>query len=374
MARTARARIGWQRPPFLAAAVAAVLGVLSAPACAPSSLRGRSIAEPLDGPDGIVAIGRAGDVVYALTRSHQLRTWNLRTRELRTLARSGAIGIARDGAVALSASETMIEAWEPTSGRRIATHRFANGIRTTHGVSPAAAYIVAKRPPIHWPSNAAAAPPPDAEFVSWDLASGTIEVLNVYACDDLGLSVDGARTLCDSVWRDRPSGVVRPLPHPAPEWAPPEPEPEPPRCVKCGAHVPETGYSMLSAWLSADGRTAYVTYRRTVGGEEWRLDRWIPDASGETDGRLEHLAVSHEPIADRVVAASHDGRIVLTNPGLRPPILRHAPGYEGVPLLAPPVTAAAFSQDERRIVTGHGDGRLRLWDANSGNFERISDE
>ena len=55
-----------------------------------------------------------------------------------------------------------------------------------------------------------------------------------------------------------------------------------------------------------------------------------------------------------------------------PPVLRHAPGYEGIPLLAPPVTAAAFNHDGRLIVTGHGDGRLRLWEADSGRFEAIS--
>jgi hypothetical protein len=41
---------------------------------------------------------------YAFTRSRQLRAWDLKTRALRTLRRDGVIGIARDGAVALSAS------------------------------------------------------------------------------------------------------------------------------------------------------------------------------------------------------------------------------------------------------------------------------
>jgi len=132
---------------------------------------------------------------------------------------------------------------------------------------------------------------------------------------------------------------------------------------------------LLSAWLSDDGRTVYVTYTRTVGDTEWRLDRWLPDPAGKTEGRVDHLAVSHEPSADRVVAASRDGRTILTNPGgRRPPILRHAPAYKGVPLLAPPVTAAAFSGDERFVVTGHGDGRLRLWEADSGRIEAISSD
>ena len=189
-------------------------------------------------------------------------------------------------------------------------------------------------------------------------------------CDDLWMSADGARTLCHLTWSDRPSGVISHPPELAPEWAPADPEPEPPRCAKCAPHFPETGHNVLSAWLSADGQTVYVTYMRTAGGSEWRLDRWLPDTTGKTEGRLERLAVSHEPIVDHVVAVSPDGRTVLTTG--HAPVLRHAPGYEGLPLLAPPVTAAAFSQNGRLIVTGHGDGRMRLWETDSGSFNAIS--
>jgi WD40 repeat protein len=360
---------GAGKAPLLLVATALLAGA-APPGCARSPLRGRSIAEPLDGPDAIVAIGRSGDVAYAITRSRQLRAWDLKTRALRTLRRDGVIGIARDGAVALSASDTVVDVWEPASGRVIATHRFAYGIVTARGVSPATAYIVARRQPIHWPPNAAAAPPPDTDLASWDLASGKITSQSVRDCEDLWMSGDGARTLCDLTWSDRPAGAVGHPPLLAPEWAPAPSDPEPPPdgCAKCAPHVPDTGHSVLSSWLSADGRTVYVTYMRTVGHNEWRLDRWSPDTTGKTEGRVEHLAVSHEPIVDRVVAVSPDGRSVLTDPGLRPAVLRHAPGYEGIPLLAPPVTAAAFSDNGRLVVTGHGDGQLRLWEADSGRF------
>lgn len=346
--------------------------LLASAGCAPSGLRAGSISDSLDGPDAIVALGRAGEIVYALTRSRQLRAWNLRTRVLRTLDRGGAIGIARDGAIALRGTDTVIEAWEPSSGRLIATHRFEYGFGAVRGVSPAAAYVVAKLKPVSWPPEAAAQPPPDRQLVSWDLASGRVEVAGVGGCDDFSLSVDGTRTLCDLAWSDRPSAVTAPPPALAPEWAPSDPGPEPSNCVMCGPQIQETGLALLSAWLSDDGSAVYVTYTRTVGGREWRLDRWIPDPAGQSQGHVEHLAVSHEPIADAVVAVTRDGRTVLTNPGRRPPLLRHAPGYEGVPLLAPPVTTALFSQDERFVITGHGDGRLRLWEADSGRFEAIS--
>jgi WD40 repeat protein len=44
------------------------------------------------------------------------------------------------------------------------------------------------------------------------------------------------------------------------------------------------------------------------------------------------------------------------------------PDYVAVPLAAPPVTAAAFSADDGRFVTGHEDGVLRLWDARTGRL------
>lgn len=340
-------------------------------ACAPSSSRAGSIADPLDAPDGIIAIGSSGDLAYFVTRNRKLRSFNLRTRELRTLDRGDVIGVARDATVALGASETVLRAFEPGSGKTIATHRFKNGIERALGVSLTTAFIVAKRPEIDWPENAAGAPPASTELVSWDFASG--KVLGVGACEELGLSLDGAISLCDLGWEDRRSGKTSHPPPLAPEWAKSDPEPEepPPGCVKCSWHELDTGTWLLSAWLSADGSSVYLTYRRTEGSE-WRLDRWFADATGKTTGRVERLAASRERIGDRVLAVSRDGRTVLTNPGMRPPVLRHAPGYEGLPLLAPPVTAAAFSEDERLIVTGHGDGRLRVWEADSGWFEAIS--
>ena len=370
MKRAPRTGVGGRAALLL---IVAVIDGAVAPGCAPAPLRGRSVTDPAETPDGIVAMGRAGEIVYALTRSRRLRRWDIRTRELRTLDRDGVIAIARDGSVALSAAETVIDAWDPASGNRIATHRFPYGIAAVRGVSPAAAYVLAKLAPVEWPPNAAALPPPTTELVSWELASGNLERLAIGDCVDLTLSVDGAGTLCDLTLRDRPSGVVTAPPPLAPEWAPPEiVEPETVPCRKCGPRFPETGHRTLSTWLSADGRAVYLTYLRTTGESEWRLDRWLLDPTRKTNGRVEHLVASHEPIADRVIAVSRDGRTVLTDPGRHPPVLRHAPGYAGLPLLAPPVTAAAFTEDDRTIVTGHGDGRMRLWDAASGRVSAIS--
>jgi hypothetical protein len=179
-------------------------------------------------------------------------------------------------------------------------------------------------------------------------------------------------------WNDRRSGIVTQPPGLAPEWAAADPGVRQAGrqawCAKCEPHEPASGLVILSTWLSADGRSVYITYMRTEGGKEWRIDRWIPDSTGHTTGHVERLAALREPIADRVVAASRGGRTVVTDGGRRPPAVRKAPGYDGLPLLAPPVTAAEFTHDERQVVTGHGDGRLRVWEVDSGRLEAISSD
>ena len=339
----------------LIACVVCIVSVLAAPACAPSSVRERSINEPLDSPDAIVAVGCAGEIAYGLTRNHELHAWNWLRHAFRTLDRGGAVGLARDGAIALRRKDTTIDAWEPSSGRVVATKRFEHRFDEVRAVSRVTAYVVANR-----------------QLLSWNLASGKIDVVGGEGCKNLWTSVDGTRTLCDLSWGDRLSGARAKEPELAPEWAPPEPperdQPHGPPVWRGPAH------ELLSAWLAADGLTAYVTYWRTVGGDEWRLDRWTPDPTGKTAGRLEHLVASHEPVFDSVVAASADGRTILTNTAARPPVLRHAPQYDGVPLLAPPVTSAVFCDDDQLIVTGHGDGRLRLWAAHNGWFSAITPE
>jgi len=325
--------------------------VCAAAACAARSSGGHSISDPVDTADGIAAIGRAGDLAYAVTWSGKLRAFNLRTFELRTLDRTSVIAIARDASVALSTSVSpaapgaIIEAWEPASGRPIALRRFDDGLARAPRASRAKAVILWNPRPSDL-DDPPVRPLPSTELLSWDLASGNVDLVDDECGDQLGLSVDGAIALCGLRWTDLRSGRRAPPPPLAPDWAP----------------------RVRSTWLSGDGKYIYVTYERTVGGQAWRLDRWTPDATGKTGGRIEQLVASQEPTADEVLAVSRDGRTLLTRAGNRPPVIRHAPGYEGVSLPAPRATAAAFSEDDRLIVTGHGDGGLRLWEARAGGL------
>ena len=79
--------------------------------------------------------------------------------------------------------------------------------------------------------------------------------------------------------------------------------------------------------------------------------------------RIERLAAVPGKTFDVVVAASDDARVVVARGYHGLARVRRAPDYEAVPLAGPPVTAAAFSADDARFVTGHEDGVLRLLDA-----------
>lgn len=70
----------------------------------------------------------------------------------------------------------------------------------------------------------------------------------------------------------------------------------------------------------------------------------------------------------RLLAISPDGQLVVLAGAGEPLTLRRAPAWAAVALPASPATAAAFSPDGTRLVTGHADGSLRLWDAGTGSM------
>jgi hypothetical protein len=66
---------------------------------------------------------------------------------------------------------------------------------------------------------------------------------------------------------------------------------------------------------------------------------------------------------------SPDGHLLVLGDGGQLLTVRRAPRYEEERLAADATTAgataAALSPDGQRIVTGHADGGLRLWEARS---------
>ena len=71
---------------------------------------------------------------------------------------------------------------------------------------------------------------------------------------------------------------------------------------------------------------------------------------------------------------SSDGGLAVLGGEAVHPTVRRAPRYDAEPLGQNAVAlAAALSPDGARILTGHADGRLRLWDARTLAITATSD-
>jgi len=66
-----------------------------------------------------------------------------------------------------------------------------------------------------------------------------------------------------------------------------------------------------------------------------------------------------------VLAASADGGLIVLGGSQHGLTVRRAPRYAPETLAVARANDAVVSADGARIVTGHTDGRLRLWDARS---------
>jgi hypothetical protein len=334
-----------------------------------------------ENPNAVVEVAVGGGTAFAVTRSSRLRIWELGTWVVRTLDRGGVVRIARDGTVALSTTGTTgnavtVEAWEPRSGRVIASRRLEDGLRHVLAVSQHRALMDIELKILEdRRGGVPQMPPPNHDLVEWDLAAGTSLPLSPDHCDAGSFSSDGKILICDTTLMDRSAGTMSWPPPLAPEWLPARRRPagddeefngEP--CAKCDP--PDlSDVDFLSAWLSRDGRAVYLTYRGMEVHNEWRLERWLPGPAGRA-GRLERLAVERQALYERVLGASGDGQVIVTADSrqVTPTVLRRAPSYAPRPLPAPPATGAAFTDDDTQLVTGHGDGTLRLWDIGTGRL------
>jgi len=354
---------------------ASLVAVTALSACAavhgPAAGRDR----PPPNPDGVVALGVAGSVVYARTLAGRLRAWDLTTGALRTLDRSHVAALATDGAVALSfrsrrEADAILEAWEPASGRQLARHVFPHGVRQVLGVARGLAVLEVGLAVYTNPFGGVMQMlPPVSELVAWDLGSGTIERLPYQRCDEVSLSADGRRFTCGLGVIDRAAPAVDGPPAVAPDWDEPSDDEGGHHCPKCD--VVPTIY-LLSVWLSRDGRSMVFSYTGFDKHDEWRLERWSRDETGKTRGRVDRLASGPERGSEDVLAASSDGTVIVTSAAHRQLVVRRAPGYETARLIAPRASAAVFTGDDTRFVTGHEDGALRLWEASTGRLVVVS--
>jgi hypothetical protein len=112
-----------------------------------------------------------------------------------------------------------------------------------------------------------------------------------------------------------------------------------------------------------------VTYQRDeTFGRGWRLERWTPGRAAGDPGIVARLAETDASSVERLLAASGDGTLLVLTSPRGALVARRAPRYAAETLSAETATAAAVSRDGARIVTGHADGSLRLWEGPTGRL------
>ena len=324
-------------------------------------------------PPTVATVAMAGDVAYAL-RSGRLDAWRTSERAARPVGLGPPLALAEDGSVVVTSKRegrgTRLEVWALDARTRVATGLFTDGIERVLGISRVAVALRVKYPAPAEPETAFIQVPERRSYGAlWTLARDIAPLQR--SIDQCGaafaVSADGARFACEDggglVWVDtganRRADVVL-----APDWATPD---APARLPMTFQFLP---HEVLSLRLGADGSDVYVTYYGTQDHAGWRLERWVPGAAPEgAPGSVTRLASADRDWA-RLLAVSLDGGLLVLGGGGEPLTVRRAPRYqlERLDAGAATATAAALSLDGRRLVTGHADGHLRLWDAPSGRL------
>jgi hypothetical protein len=322
---------------------------------------------------GVRAVAVARDVVYALSYDGHQRAWSGDRQPPRPVDLERVVALAGDGSLAATVTHDRshghrVEVWALPSRTLVQARAFADGVHAVLGLSRAGVALS-----LHVP------PDPEVHEVearargAWRGAVWAFDGdVDSDGCVDLvDISPDGRHLACGDAfileWSDlrekRSSWVAI-----ATDWEPPPQPPSPSdEVIMPGKPVFEfPDFDILSVRLGAGGKAVFVTYCGTDAHRGWRLERWapIPPYGGE----LVRLASTDHDARARLLAISPDGQLaVLVGEG-EPLTLRRAPAWTAAALPAPPATAAAFSPDGTRLVTGHADGSLRLWDAGTGRM------
>ena len=179
------------------------------------------------------------------------------------------------------------------------------------------------------------------------------------------------------LWGDLAHGN-RFLPEPAPEW-PRKYEGDWEDDPNCSAPICRAGRRVVSPLritsmqFPPEGDAIVYTYyglsfeplyEQGTPQHGWRLERWTPGGSAKRAGRVDRLAQSPDTLCAKLLAVSAGGGLAVLGGEVVHASVRRAPRYDAEPLGQDAVAlAAALSPDGARILTGHPDGRLRLWDA-----------
>jgi hypothetical protein len=313
--------------------------------------------------DGIFELALQHDTAFGRTLSGQIRAWDMALGTVRVLGGGPFVAIAHDAPMALAKRQLgdrgdILEVWDLLADRPVQTSRFEDGA-SVHAFSATAAIIELFYPPSDWGTVQVPAPP--SHMTVWSVRTGQQEEAS-NVCEVGAVALD-THVVCLSrawiVWFDveRHLGAFCPLL--APEWQPP---PRPGHQWKARGEGEDAWFEVLSALPTNGGDLVYFTYQGTGEHTEWRLERWTPDPNTR-EGTLERLASDPTGSSARLLAASANGKLLVLGGGTLRLTVRRAPAYLAEAFGDQTTNAVAISEDGARIVTGYGDGRMRLWDA-----------
>jgi len=323
-----------------------------------------------------------GQTAYGLSSAGHLWTWDGKAAA-RIVDPARFVALARDGTVAVASARDGEESTR-LEVRALPSNRPLDHVLLPNGGGPLA--VSSSRALLHvWLPRlkcdgedrdeelcpgTIAWQPPTHELARWAFPSGATEPVSLSGCKQAIFAARGGSFACldedeDWIWWE----YQIPL---APEWSPP-PDPHN-ESLPRHWRVRESWLHVTSLRLGPSDDAVYVTYRAIniyvadrglPGHRGWRLERWTRDPGRPGEGKFERLAESPESLCAKVLAVSGDGRLIVLGGWQLALTVRRAPRYAPEPLAVPRATDAAVSADGARILTGHQDGRLRLWDARS---------
>lgn len=335
--------------------------------------------------DRVVQVAFNGDSFVGLGAAGRVAILDPDTQTTRVLWRGRFGAISEDGSVGLAFGPSptqgvSLEVRALASDQDLGARAFENGLARdpmpqTLAVSRLA--VVVRQSEAECETCEGVGAVPATTVVHWELATGKIaQGLVDQACGAKAMfSRDGRHFMCVSgdgdhvTWSDLPSGTWPSSLLPGADWRSSRAQKGPD--LAAGAmdlSVVEVG----SARMASDGRTVYLTYRRSANPDEpngraprrgWRLERWTP-VPGEQSSKVQRLADSSEQLCAELLAVSPDGRGFIFGGARHRVSVRRAPDYVDLALgEAAAATSAAFSADGAWFVTGHADGHMELWDA-----------
>jgi hypothetical protein len=333
-------------------------------------------------PDGMKAVALVGQTAYGLSSGGRLWTWDGKG-PARVFDPARFVALARDGSVAVT------HAREGEEGTRLEVRALPSNqpldqVVLRDGGFPLAVSSTRAVLDVGLPQlkcngedrdddlceGTIAWQPPTHELAAWTFPSGATERVPLSACKQVSLAARGGSFAClneDEDWISWGPPILL-----APEWRPP-PDPHN-ESLPLHWQVRESWLQVTSLRLSPSDDAVYVTYRAInifiadrglPGHRGWRLERWTRDPARPGEGKFARLAESPDSLCAKVLAASSDGGLVVLGGSQQALTVRRAPRYAPEPLAVPRANDAVVSADGARILTGHGDGRFRLWDARS---------